>query len=58
MTIDDYYREKSYERFLNNEIKHITKGKYSRTNDGVFCNREVHSFATKNTQCCHPIVSV
>lgn len=24
----------------------------------VFCNREVHSFATKNTQCCHPIVSV
>ncbi|MFW3454615.1 hypothetical protein ACN68H_06605 [Aerococcus viridans] len=33
--IDDYYREKSYERFLNNEIKHITKGKYSRTNDGL-----------------------
>src|SRR5699024_3813348 len=25
---------------------------------GVFCNREVHSFATKSTQCCHPIFSI
>src|SRR5699024_6849228 len=24
----------------------------------VFCNREVHSFATKSTQCCHPIFSI
>lgn len=28
---DDYYRENSYNRFLNGEIKSITKGKYSRT---------------------------
>lgn len=25
---------------------------------GVFCNSEVHSFATKSTQCCHPIFSI
>lgn len=24
----------------------------------VFCNRKVHSFATKSTQCCHPIFSI
>ena len=24
----------------------------------VFCNSEVHSFATKSTQCCHPIFSI
>src|SRR5699024_1639481 len=37
------------------EVEAIALGG-SRVN--VFCNREVHSFATKNTQCCHPIVSV
>ena len=35
---DDYYREKSYFRFLNDEIKTITKGKYSRTSEGLFCH--------------------
>ncbi|MGK9327146.1 UNVERIFIED_CONTAM: hypothetical protein QML36_10950, partial [Aerococcus urinaeequi] len=37
---------------LYKDLYHLTKPL------GVFCNREVHSFATKNTQCCHPIVSV
>lgn len=32
--------------------------KLDKNNSNVFCNREVHSYATKNTQCCHPIVSV
>ena len=30
--------EKSYERFLKREIKSITKGKFSRTNEGLFCH--------------------
>lgn len=33
---DDYYREKSYIRFLNNEIKTITKGKYSKGKEGLY----------------------
>lgn len=32
---DDYFREQSYKRFLNNEIKSITKGNHSRTDDGL-----------------------
>lgn len=35
---DDYYRESSYERFMNGEIKSITKGKYSRTDEGLYCH--------------------
>lgn len=35
---DDYYREKSYYRFMNGEIKNITKGKYSRTSEGLYCH--------------------
>lgn len=35
---DDYYRESSYNRFLNGEIKNITKGKYQRTKEGLFCH--------------------
>lgn len=35
---DDFFREKSYYRYLNGEIKNITKGKYSRTNEGLFCH--------------------
>lgn len=35
---DDYFREKSYERFLNKEIKSIAKGKYSRTSEGLYCH--------------------
>lgn len=35
---DDYFREKSYKRFMNNEIKSITKGKISRTSEGLYCH--------------------
>lgn len=35
---DDYYREKSYQKFLNGKIKSIAKGKYSRTNEGLYCH--------------------
>lgn len=35
---DEYYRENSYNRFLNGEIKNITKGKYSRTSEGLYCH--------------------
>ena len=34
----DYFSEKSYQRFLNNEIKTISKGKISRTNEGLYCH--------------------
>lgn len=35
---DDYYREKSYQRFMNGEIKNITKGKFSRASEGLYCH--------------------
>ena len=35
---DDYYRENSYHRFMNGEIKNITKGKYLRTSEGLYCH--------------------
>ncbi|MBW9321967.1 hypothetical protein FG877_00080 [Enterococcus casseliflavus] len=35
---DDYFRESSYERFLKGEIKSITKGKYSKTSEGLYCH--------------------
>ncbi|WP_025082992.1 hypothetical protein [Latilactobacillus fuchuensis] len=35
---DDYYREKSYLRFFNGEIKNITKGKATRTKEGLYCH--------------------
>lgn len=35
---DDYFREKSYQRYMNGEIKNITKGKYSRTSEGLYCH--------------------
>lgn len=35
---DDYFREKSYERFLKKEIKSIARGKYSRTSEGLYCH--------------------
>lgn len=35
---DDYYREKSYKKFLNKEIKSIALGKYSRTSEGLYCH--------------------
>lgn len=34
----DYYSEKSYQRFLNGEIKSVTRGKYSRTSEGLYCH--------------------
>lgn len=35
---DDYFRENSYQRFLKKEIKNITKGKFSRTSEGLYCH--------------------
>lgn len=35
---DAYFSEKSYERFLKGEIKNITKGKFSRSVDGLECH--------------------
>ena len=35
---DDYFREASYQRFMNGEIKNITKGKFSRTAEGLYCH--------------------
>ena len=35
---DDYFREKSYQRFMDREIKNITKGKCSRTGEGLYCH--------------------
>lgn len=35
---DDYYKEKSYTRFLNGEIKSISKGKYTRASQGLYCH--------------------
>lgn len=34
----DYYSEKSYQRFLNGEIKKISKEKHSRTSEGLYCH--------------------
>ena len=34
----NYFSEKSYERFMNGEINSISKGKYSRTNEGLYCH--------------------
>lgn len=33
---DDYFREKSYQRFLAGEIKSIAKGKYARSSEGLY----------------------
>lgn len=35
---DNYFREKSYKKFMNNEIKSIAKGKISRTSEGLYCH--------------------
>lgn len=34
----NYFKEKSYNKFLNGEIKSITKDKYSRTDEGLYCH--------------------
>lgn len=41
---DDYFREKSYQRFLNDEIKSIRKGNFSRTSEGLYTH---HVFENK-----------
>lgn len=35
---EDYFKENSYENFLNNKIENITIGKASRTNEGLYCH--------------------
>src|SRR5699024_7915036 len=42
--IDNYYKEKSYNKFLNVEIKSISKGKFSNTKKGLYCH---HVFENK-----------
>ncbi|WP_223389746.1 hypothetical protein [Liquorilactobacillus hordei] len=36
LVTDDYFRENSYKRFLNGEIKSITHGKYKKTYEGLY----------------------
>lgn len=38
MVEDDYFREKSYERFLNGKIKFPEKGNFSKTALGLYCH--------------------
>ncbi len=35
---DDYFREASYYRFMKGEIKSISKGKFTRTSEGLYCH--------------------
>lgn len=35
---DDYFKEKSYNKFFNGEIKSIGRGKISRTSEGLYCH--------------------
>lgn len=36
--LDNYYKEKSYNKFLNGEIKRIAYGKYTKTKEGLYCH--------------------
>lgn len=36
--LDNYYKEKSYAKFLNGDIKRIGKGKYTKTKEGLYCH--------------------
>lgn len=36
--VDDYFREKSYNRFLKGEIKSIANGKFQKTKQGLYCH--------------------
>lgn len=36
--LDDYFKESSYNKFLNGEVKSPTNGKTSRTKDGLYCH--------------------
>lgn len=42
--IDNYYVEKSYNRFLKGEIKYISRGKYTKSMEGLYCH---HIFENK-----------
>ncbi|MFL2106032.1 hypothetical protein [Desemzia sp. FAM 23991] len=35
---DDYFREKSYKKFLRKQIKSIAPGNYKRTSEGLYCH--------------------
>lgn len=35
---DDYFSQKSYERFLRGETKNLRKGNYQRTSEGLYCH--------------------
>ena len=35
---DSYFSEKSYYRYMNGDIKSITKNKITRTSDGLYCH--------------------
>lgn len=35
---DDYFTKKSYQAFLKGDRKTLTKGKYSRTKEGLYCH--------------------
>lgn len=41
--IDNYYREKSYNNFLNGKIKTISHGKYTKTKEGLFCHHTMEN---------------
>lgn len=36
--VDNYYKEKSYNKFLNEEIKSIASGNYTKTKEGLYCH--------------------
>lgn len=38
--LDDYFKEASYNKFLNREIKSPNKGKTSRTKDGLYIDED------------------
>lgn len=35
---DDYFRESSYQKFMDGKIKTITRGKVARTSEGLYCH--------------------
>ena len=48
---DDYFKERSYTRFLNGEIKSPAKGNYSKTSEGLYCH---HVFENKYENIGNP----
>nr|WP_228082788.1 hypothetical protein [Mammaliicoccus lentus] len=35
---DNYYKKESYAKFLNGDIKNITRGKYTKSKEGLYCH--------------------